>query len=223
MPLSKSRKNVALFTRHGVFTEEEVVTRTEILLDNYCKVLHIESMTMQEMIVRDVIPAVNKYVKDLSESINAAVAACPAANLSAQADLVNKLSALIAEAYKQAANLKSATEKTERTADVEKKAMAYKDKVIPEMKSLRRGADTMEPLPAPKNAPSPPSGEILFPVKKKKIPKKNRRVTAVFLLPFKSKHFNSRPRSPLFRRPSKLRFLSRVHSVLLPPPRPSCA
>ena len=165
MPLFKSRKNIDLFTRHGVFTEEEVVTRTEIFLDNYCKVLHIESMTMLEMIVRDVIPAVNKYVKFLSESINAAVAACPAADMTAQADLVNRLSKLTAEAYKQAGNLKSATEKTEKLADVEKKSMAYKEKVIPVMKKLRECADTMETFTDSAYWPMPTYGEILFSVK----------------------------------------------------------
>ena len=107
----------------------------------------------------------NKAVKHLSERQHSSVAACHAANLSAQADLVNKLSALIAEAYKQAANLKSATEKTERTADVEKKAMAYKDKVIPVMKKLRECADTMETLTASAYWPMPTYGEILFSVK----------------------------------------------------------
>ena len=133
----------------------------ELLWNIYGRALHTKPRPRGEMSGRDVIPAVNKYVKDLSESINAAVAACPAANLSAQADLVNKLSALIAEAYKQAANLKSATEKTERTADVEKKAMAYKDKVIPVMKKLRECADTMETLTASEYWPMPTYGELL--------------------------------------------------------------
>lgn len=164
MPLFKSKKNIDLFVRHGVFTEEEVVTRTEIMLDNYCKVLHIESMTMQEMIVRDVIPAVNKYIGDLSRSITDAVKACPAANMTAQSDMVNKLSSLVAEAYKQTGNLKAATDKTEKVEGVEKKSMTYKDKVIPIMEKVRACADSMEQLTAAEYWPMPTYGEILFSV-----------------------------------------------------------
>ena len=164
MPLFKSKKNIDLFVRHGVFTEEEVVTRTEIMLDNYCKVLHIESMTMQEMIIRDVIPAVNKYIGDLSRSITDAVKACPAANMTAQSDMVNKLSSLVAEAYKQTGNLKAATDKTEKVEGVEKKSMTYKDKVIPIMEKVRACADSMEQLTAAEYWPMPTYGEILFSV-----------------------------------------------------------
>ena len=162
MPLFKSKKNIDLFVRHGVFTEEEVVTRTEIMLDNYCKVLHIESMTMQEMIIRDVIPAVNKYIGDLSRSITDAIKACPAANMTAQSDMVNKLSSLVAEAYKQTGNLKAATDKTEKVEGVEKKSMTYKDKVIPIMEKVRACADSMEQLTAAEYWPMPTYGEILF-------------------------------------------------------------
>ena len=164
MPLFKSKKNIDLFVRHGVFTEEEVVTRTEIMLDNYCKVLHIESMTMQEMIIRDVIPAVNKYIGDLSRSITDAIKACPAANMTAQSDVVNKLSSLVAEAYKQTGNLKAATDKTEKVEGVEKKSMTYKDKVIPIMEKVRACADSMEQLTAAEYWPMPTYGEILFSV-----------------------------------------------------------
>ena len=150
--------------RHGVFTEEEVITRTEIFLDNYCKVLHIESLTMQEMLIRDIIPAVNKYINDLSRCIIHSVEACPAANMTAQADMVNKLSSLIAEAYKQVGNLKAATEKTEKIADVEKKSMTYKDKVLPVMTKIRACADSMEQLTAAEYWPMPTYGEILFSV-----------------------------------------------------------
>ena len=119
---------------------------------------------MQEMLIRDIIPAVNKYINDLSRCIIHSVEACPAANMTAQADMVNKLSSLIAEAYKQVGNLKAATEKTEKIADVEKKSMTYKDKVLPVMTKIRACADSMEQLTAAEYWPMPTYGEILFSV-----------------------------------------------------------
>ena len=66
VPHLVDEKNITLFTKHGIYTAEELHSRCEILLDNYCKVLHIEALTMLDMSKKEIIPAVSAYLKDLS-------------------------------------------------------------------------------------------------------------------------------------------------------------
>ena len=71
MPYVRSDKNVELFTKHKIFTKEEVYSRCDIMLENYCKVLNIESLTMVDMARKDILPAVLSYIRDLTETAGA--------------------------------------------------------------------------------------------------------------------------------------------------------
>ena len=59
LPYYLADKNVALFTKHRVYTRTEMEARYEIHLENYSKVLNIEALTMLEMARRDIMPAVS--------------------------------------------------------------------------------------------------------------------------------------------------------------------
>ena len=74
-------KNIKLFTKHKIFTESEMYSRYEILLENYCKTLHIEGKTMLDMIKKDIIPAVTAYCKELSETALSKKSLCPQVSL----------------------------------------------------------------------------------------------------------------------------------------------
>ena len=67
-PYFISEKNIELFTRHGVFTENEIRSRYEILLENYCKTIHIEALTMIDMVKKSIIPAAIRYQKDIADT-----------------------------------------------------------------------------------------------------------------------------------------------------------
>ena len=58
LPHFIAEKNIALFTKHGIFTKEELFSRYEIWLENYYKTINIESNTLAEMIQKQVIPSV---------------------------------------------------------------------------------------------------------------------------------------------------------------------
>lgn len=64
-----SQKNLELFTRHHIFTEQEIVSRYEILLENYCKTIHIEAQTMQDMVRSQFLPALRCYIDQITGSI----------------------------------------------------------------------------------------------------------------------------------------------------------
>ena len=66
MPRWISEKSIKLFTKHGIFTKEETASRYEILLENYSKTIHIESLTLQEMVRKDFIQGLVAYMKDLA-------------------------------------------------------------------------------------------------------------------------------------------------------------
>ena len=80
LPAYISQKNIDLVTRHGIFTETEFRARYEIHLESYCKLLHIEAMTMTDMIRRQILPAASSYAATLCRTIAAkegASVSCP--------------------------------------------------------------------------------------------------------------------------------------------------
>ena len=70
LPQFIADKNIELFTKHSVFTKEEIYSRYEILLENYVKTINIESKTLQEMLTKDFIPAVNGYAAEVAVNAN---------------------------------------------------------------------------------------------------------------------------------------------------------
>ena len=155
-------KNIALFGKFGVMSETEMRSRREIFFEGYRKIKNIEARTMLEMTVRDIIPAVSKYVGELSEAVNAKRAAIKNVNVSCECDIIEKLSDLLSKTY----DSYSALERAEKTA-VSKKcdeeaAFYYKDTVEAKMLALRKVVDEMEVLTAREAWPMPTYGDITF-------------------------------------------------------------
>ena len=155
-------KNIALFGKFGVMSETEMRSRREIFFEGYRKIKNIEARTMLEMTVRDIIPAVSKYVGELSEAVNAKRAAVKNVNVSCECDIIEKLSDLLSKTY----DSYSALERAEKTA-VSKKcdeeaAFYYKDTVEAKMLALRKAVDEMEVLTAREAWPMPTYGDITF-------------------------------------------------------------
>ena len=155
-------RNVALFSKFGVMSETEMRSRREILFENYRKIKNIEARVMLEMTMRDIIPAVSKYVAELSGEVNAKLAVSKNLNVSAERDIITKLSDLLASTY-EAYNALDRVEKiaVSKAAD-EESAFYYKNNVIPKMNALRRCVDSMEILCSREYWPMPTYSDILF-------------------------------------------------------------
>ena len=155
-------KNIALFGKFGVMSEAEMRSRREIFFESYRKIKNIEARVMLEMTVRDIIPAVSKYIGELSESVNATRAASKTAFVGCSEDIIVKLSELLGKTY-DAYNALSRVEKTAlaKTSD-EDAAFYYKTTVIPKMDALRRAVDEMEILTSREHWPMPTYGDIIF-------------------------------------------------------------
>ena len=154
-------KNIELFGKFGVMSETEMRSRREIFFEGYRKIKNIEARTMLEMTIRDIIPAVSKYVGTLSESANAKLSVSKTINVSVERDIIEKLSDLLASTYEAYSALER-VEKIAITKADEEAAFYYKDNVIPKMDALRRLVDTMETLCAREYWPMPTYGDITF-------------------------------------------------------------
>jgi len=154
-------KNISLFGKFGVMSETEMRSRREIFFESYRKIKNIEARTMLEMTIRDIIPAVSKYVGVLSESVNAKLSVSKTLNVSAERDLIEKLSDLLSSTYEAYGALER-VEKIAITKADEEAAFYYKDNVIPKMDALRRLVDSMEVLTAREYWPMPTYGDITF-------------------------------------------------------------
>ena len=155
-------KNVKLFSSFGVMSETEMRSRREIFFENYRKIKNIEARTMLEMTIRDIIPAVSKYVGVLSDSVNAKLTVSKNINISAERDIIEKLSDLLSATY----DAYNALERAERTAisktSDEEAAFYYKNTVIPKMDNLRKQVDAMEIITSREYWPMPTYGDITF-------------------------------------------------------------
>ena len=163
LPLLDSPENVALFERHGVFTAAELTSRKEILIENYCKLINIEADTMLNMAVKDILPAVTTYEKELTDTVNALRDV--GVSKAAQLGTVKRLNALYACALDKIADLQAAVEAAHAEIGYVERGYVYRDKVIPAMNALRAVADEMETLTAKKYWPFPTYGDLLFSVK----------------------------------------------------------
>ena len=68
VPHLTDEKNIALFERHSVFTESELRSRCEILLEEYRKKVDIEALTLSDMTGRELLPAAYSYIGELGVS-----------------------------------------------------------------------------------------------------------------------------------------------------------
>lgn len=163
VPHYLAMKNVELFARHRVYTEIELAARYKMKLDNYCKVLHIEALTMLDMARQDILPAVSAFAKELCDTATAKNAlGVEAVYETETAAMVSKLTT---EVLSEVRTLEKASDDAEELADVLTRACAYKDNVLSAMSTLRESVDELETLTARKYWPYPNYGDLLFSVK----------------------------------------------------------
>ena len=162
LPHFVAPKNIALFTRHKIFTETEMHSRCEILLENYCKTLNIEALTMLDMARKDIYPAVSAYVKDLADTALAKKSLSAAISTQLEETLIRKLSALSSSFYDKTEALEAAVGAAGDCGDTLTQAHFYHDKVFAAMQEMRAVADEIETLVGEKYWPYPTYGRLLF-------------------------------------------------------------
>ena len=165
MPHLLDKKNVEMLTSHKVFTETELKSRCEIMLDNYCKTVVIEANTMVDMARKQILPAVEAYVKEVSKTAVAKKQFAPDASCEYEKKTVTKLSLLMEQILDKTETLEDEIMKLKFISDVKQESYAIRDSILPKMGELRAVADEAEMLTADKYWPFPTYGELLFGVK----------------------------------------------------------
>nr|WP_296167474.1 glutamine synthetase III [uncultured Ruminococcus sp.] len=157
------QKNVDLFVKNKICSEEEIRARYEIELESYSKQINIEALTMIDMAKKNILPAVTSYVRDLTDTALAKKALSDAIPTSVEEDLITSLSNKLVCFSKKTAELEEAVIKASDYSDDNLKyAKYYREVVFALMQELRAVGDAMETETASEYWPYPSYGELLF-------------------------------------------------------------
>ena len=161
LPAFVQKKNIDMFTRHQVFTQHEIHSRYDILLENYSKTINIEALTMIDMVNKQIIPAVLDYQRELAELILRKKAVCDDLTVSLEESLLNKIAKLSECLQKRLEYLSEQTIAVREAKDNLELAAAYREKVYIAMSELRMIVDDLEMLIGSKHWRIPTYAEIL--------------------------------------------------------------
>ena len=160
LPYFIRQENIELFKRHRIFDEEEVRSRYEIFMEEYGKTLHIEALTMLDMVKKQILPAVTAQVHEWLDT-----AAMKQQLLDVKSCYESKSAALASDlqeaAFAASEKLKRVVQKAEKL-DVESAAFCYRDEVLPLMDEVRTACDALETMTSPQYWPFPTYGKLLF-------------------------------------------------------------
>ena len=165
MPHLLDEKNVRMLTSHKVFSEAELKSRCEIMLENYCKTVRIEANTMIDMAKTEIAPAVSAYVLELANTAAAKKAVDDSVSRSYETELVKKLVRLEDQIVARTDELEEAVMKLQDAEDVAAESYMIRDAVLGKMGELRAACDEAEMITAKKYWPFPTYGDLLFGVK----------------------------------------------------------
>ena len=160
VPYLCTKRNFELFEKHGVLNKTELICRADTALEKYGKIIHIESLTLIEMINRDVLPAIFKY----SDKLCNLIANKTAAGLEAAAEkaISKKLSDISESLYSLTQKLEESTKKAAETDKLIDSAGIYKNEVLSLMEEIRKLSDSAETLISREYWPYPSYGDLLF-------------------------------------------------------------
>ena len=155
-------KNISLFVKHSICTEQELRARYEIDLETYSKQLNIEALTMADMANKEITPAVTAYVRELTDAALAKKALSESIPVKVELQLIQSLAEKQEQFVTLTAELEQETEAAAAIEDNLEKAFAYRNRVFAKMEALREVADSMEAQTAAAYWPYPSYTDLLF-------------------------------------------------------------
>ncbi len=164
IPAFANEKNIKLFEDFGILSREEVVSRCDILFEHYEKSVNIEALTLIDMINKQILPACQKYMGNLSTSLNQTKVLLPNINLESSTQTVNNLASLIESLNVNTRELELGVENTNLIQILGERAVDFYKIVCPLMEKVREISDNLELMVPYKNWPLPSYGELLYSV-----------------------------------------------------------
>ena len=165
MAVVLEQKNKDLLISHKVMSEAEILSRHEIQLENYCKTIRIEALTMVDMARKEILPAVEAFTSDLASSMASKKAADPAMLCNYERKLLRKLSSLLDLMDDKVDTLEDAMIHLDSSSGIAAESEAIRDTILPKMCELRAACDEAETLTAQRYWPFPTYGDLLFGVR----------------------------------------------------------
>ena len=163
LPEFVSKKSIALFTKHGVFSETEVHSRYEILTEIYCKTLNIEALAMIDITKGKIIPACISYQNEVLSLLNSKKTNGKF-DSTLEEYLLTQVSSLSSKLIKNLDKLEKDLEKTKKEDDIVRQSLLFNNNVFPSMTELRNTVDNLESIVAKKYWPMPSYSDILYSV-----------------------------------------------------------
>ena len=163
LPQFASRKSIEVFTKHSVFSESEIHSRYEILMDGYCKTIHIEALTMVDIVKGDVIPACIDYQNELAKLL-VRKKTFREYDVSLEDYLLKSISKLSSCMLKKLNTLENALLESGEDAETFAHAVFYRNTIFAAMSELRLIVDELEMIVGKKYWPLPTYSELLYSV-----------------------------------------------------------
>ena len=165
IPMLIQKENMDMLTAHKVYTESELLARHDILLENYCKVVRIEALTMVDMANKEILPAVESYVSALVSTATAKRSFDTDIPCNYEQKLIKRLATLVDTIDARSTLLESATVKLDMMNSITDKSLFIRAEIIPKMCELRVVSDEAETITAASYWPFPTYDALLFGVK----------------------------------------------------------
>ena len=157
------KKNIDLFVKHGIVSEQEIHARYEIELEHYSKQLNIEALSMLEMAKRDITPAVISFINELAQTVSFKKQVSTFMSCYAEESLLKSLSEELEAFVKKTDELEAAVKNAaDYSGENLEHAKYFRNTVFALMEELRAVGDEMETEMPSKYWPYPSYGEILF-------------------------------------------------------------
>ena len=165
MPKLLDKKNVDMLIKHKVFNEAEIQSRCEIMLENYVKTINIEGLTMVDMVRKNYLPAIERYLYRLAQTTSLMKQVSSNVKCNYEVSTMERLSELTDHILESVTELEESLAKFKELEDVFKSSAFVRDDMLPKMETLRTYVDEAEMLTSEKDWPFPSYGELLFSVK----------------------------------------------------------
>ena len=165
MPKLLDKKNVDMLIRHKVFNEAEIQSRCEIMLENYVKTINIEGLTMVDMVRKNYLPAIERYLYRLAQTTSLMKSVSSNVKCNYEVSTMERLSELTDHILESVTELEESLAKFKELEDVFKSSAFVRDDMLPKMETLRTYVDEAEMLTSERDWPFPSYGELLFSVK----------------------------------------------------------
>ncbi len=162
IPYLCTKENIDLFSRNGVFTETELNCRVDIALRIYGKTIHIEALTLEEMVKRDIMPAILRGENEICRIAKNRKGSLDIPPTEVEKNIVNNLSYCYDSLYNKAKELSLKVNKAENISDAEEQACFYRTEVLSLMEDIRSISDKAETILPRDIWPYPTYGDLLF-------------------------------------------------------------